>query len=171
MTEEDRAKFRQTVVHERSIAGVLRSLGLRVGGANYARVHRLVEELRLDTSHWTGCGHLRGKSHAWARKRPLTEILKERSPHTTSSSLKKRLYRESLLEARCARCRLTEWNGEPLSLHLDHINGDSRDNRLENLRVLCPNCHSQTPTYCGRNKKRRRLSTWAEPVATPRDAW
>jgi len=66
--------------------------------------------------------------------------------------LKRRLVEEGLLAPRCASCGLGEtWEGAPLVLHLDHINGDRTDNRLENLRFLCPNCHSQTETYCGRN--------------------
>jgi len=71
--------------------------------------------------------------------------------------LKGRLIRAGLLENRCAECGLTEWRGRSLSIHLDHINGVRGDNRLENLRMLCPNCHSQTETYSGRNLRRRSL--------------
>ena len=65
--------------------------------------------------------------------------------------LKKRLLRAGLLTNACAVCGINQWQGRPLVLELDHINGVSDDHRLENLRLLCPNCHSQTDTYCGRN--------------------
>jgi 5-methylcytosine-specific restriction endonuclease McrA len=70
--------------------------------------------------------------------------------------LKKRLLRAGLLGAKCSitECGLSTWLGRPIALHLDHINGDRRDNRVENLRLLCPNCHSQTDTYAGRNIKK-----------------
>ena len=67
---------------------------------------------------------------------------------------KLRLITAGLLRPECAECGLTEWRGKPLSLELDHINGDKHDNRFENLRLLCPNCHSQTETYSGRNLRR-----------------
>jgi 5-methylcytosine-specific restriction endonuclease McrA len=72
--------------------------------------------------------------------------------------LKRRLLAKGLLQRRCSECGLTDWRGAPLALVLDHINGDPRDHRLENLRLLCPNCNSQTPTFAGRNKRLRRLS-------------
>ncbi|MBV9285111.1 MAG: HNH endonuclease [Acidimicrobiia bacterium] len=90
---------------------------------------------------------------------PLERILVENSPYTGSSKLKARLLREGLLEPRCDECGLTEWNGRPAPLELDHRNGDRRDNRLTNLRLLCPNCHAQTPTYRGKNIGRGRSPT------------
>lgn len=68
--------------------------------------------------------------------------------------LKNRLLRAGLLQDHCQRCGLTHWLGEKLSLELHHVNGIPDDNRLENLNLLCPNCHSLTPNYCGKNKKR-----------------
>jgi transposase-like protein len=69
--------------------------------------------------------------------------------------LKARLLTEGLKLAECERCGVKEWEGEPLAFELHHINGDGRDNRLENLQLLCPNCHSQTDTWGGRNKGRQ----------------
>lgn len=86
-------------------------------------------------------------------KRHIDDILVENSPHKDISSLKKRLLKEKLLTNVCYTCGLKPlWNNKFLVLHLDHKNGDNRDNRLNNLRMLCPNCHSQTNTYCGRNR-------------------
>ena len=67
-----------------------------------------------------------------------------------STHLKSRLFREGYKEERCEECGIDEWNGLPIVLELDHINGDNSDNSLENLKILCPNCHSQTPTFRGR---------------------
>jgi DNA-binding transcriptional ArsR family regulator len=74
---------------------------------------------------------------------------------TNRSHLKMRLVKAGLKENRCEQCGISEWQGEPLSMQLHHANGDGTDNRLENLRLLCANCHSQTDTYGGRNGHRR----------------
>ena len=66
--------------------------------------------------------------------------------------MKARLIKEGYIEYKCAICGIKDWLGQPLSLQLDHINGINDDHRLENLRLLCPNCHSQTDTYAGKNK-------------------
>jgi Zn finger protein HypA/HybF involved in hydrogenase expression len=67
--------------------------------------------------------------------------------------LKKRILKAGLIEYKCSCCGITEWNGKPIVLQLHHINGDNRDNRKENLTFLCPNCHSQTDSFCGKNKE------------------
>lgn len=78
-------------------------------------------------------------------------VLMEENRRTSRTHLKDRLIQAGILLPRCSRCGLTEWLGQSLSLELHHINGKNKDNRLENLQLLCPNCHSQTPTYSGRN--------------------
>lgn len=87
-------------------------------------------------------------------KKPIEFLLKENSD-CSKHNLKRRLLNENILENKCHICGITEWNGKKLSLHLDHINGVNNDNRLENLRILCPNCHSQTETYSGKNLRKK----------------
>jgi hypothetical protein len=86
--------------------------------------------------------------------------------------IKRRLVAEGLKENRCEECELTEWRGEALNMALHHVNGDGADNRLENLVLLCPNCHAQTPNYGGRNGHRRRAAergSAGRATAEPRD--
>jgi 5-methylcytosine-specific restriction endonuclease McrA len=99
------------------------------------------------------------KTHDWARRLPLNTILVLDSSYTSLRTLKRRLLSDGLLQPRCSECGLTEWRGARLALVLDHVNGNPRDHRLENLRLLCPNCNSQTATFAGRNKRRRRLAS------------
>jgi 5-methylcytosine-specific restriction endonuclease McrA len=140
-----------------SLRAVLRRLGLHPTGANYKTLQATIARLGLDTHHFLGQAHLRGKSHGWAHRLPLDVILVANSTYMSMWNLKRRLLSGGLLESKCSECGLTEWRGSRLVLVLDHVNGDARDHRLENLRLLCPNCNSQTATFAGRNKRRRRL--------------
>jgi hypothetical protein len=82
--------------------------------------------------------------------RPLEKVLVA-GRRIQSNRLKERLIREGLKRRRCELCERQDWNGRPIPLELDPVNGRRDDNRLENLRIVCPNCHAQTSTYRGRN--------------------
>lgn len=142
-------EFIEIVKNADSYSDCLRALGLTTaGGSSTDILKRRIEELQCDISHF-GLNQKSGGSHP---KYPLDDILVENSTYANIASLKNRLVKEGRLEYKCAFCGISEWRGLPLSLHLDHENGINNDHRIENLRFLCPNCHSQTDTYAGKNK-------------------
>ena len=147
-TDDD---LRLAVAASTSWAGVHRHIGIAIGGSTYRRLQHHARELGLDTSHFLGQAWHRGISIARRPARPLEEVLVADSSSTNTSHLKHRLLTEGVLAPRCAQCGGAEWNGRPMPLQLDHISGDRSDNRLGNLRLLCPNCHAQTDTWCGKN--------------------
>ena len=154
--------LRDAVAASSSMAGVLRLLGIVAAGGNYASIKSAIRRLGLDTSHWSGHGWRRGRSTPGSPKKRLDEILVQNSDYLNRHSLKRRLLATNLLSYACAECGISAWRDRPLPLDLDHVSGDVTDNRIENLRLLCPNCHSQTATYRGRNigKIRWRVSEW-----------
>jgi Zn finger protein HypA/HybF involved in hydrogenase expression len=150
-------EFKSAVEGSFSIAQALVKLGLAPKGGNY-RVFKKFEKLyNVDTSHFTGQGHLKGKTHNFNTV-PLSEILVKNYEYS-SNKLRKRLIIEGIKEHRCECCGLNEWLGESIPLELDHIDGDHYNNMLENLKILCPNCHAKTPTYRGKNKKSKESQT------------
>lgn len=138
-----------------SIAQVIKSIGLIPAGGNYKSIEAHIARLQLDTSHFLGQGWNKGGTSN-PKKIPLEEILVVNSTYRSSHNLRQRLLRACILDHVCSSCGFHTWNGQPIPLELDHVNGIHTDNRLENLRMLCPNCHAQTPTYRGKNKKGRR---------------
>ncbi|MGE0298493.1 transposase [Pseudonocardia sp.] len=138
---------------EASVHGVLRRLGYTTSGGMFRYVVAHIRRLELDTSHFRGQAWARGMQRPRASC-PLHELLVEGST-ATSSTLRRRIIAAGLKPAHCEECGLSEWRGERLPLHLDHVNGDHTDNRIQNLRILCPNCHALTDTWCGRKNGRR----------------
>lgn len=148
-------QLKEAVKNSLSFRQVLAGLGLREAGGNYAQVHKYVKEYNLDISHFKGRGWNKGLHFPFKPKTPLEDILTENSAFQ-SYKLKNRLFREGLKPQYCEECGWAQITADGyLPLELDHINGNRYDNRLENLRILCPNCHSLKPTHRGRNRKKK----------------
>lgn len=149
-TEE---QLRIAVKESRSIRQVLKRLKLREAGGNYYQINKYIKVYNINTSHLKGRGWNKGLKGIGTPHIPLTEILINNSTFQ-SYKLKNRLIKAGLKKACCEECGwATRSSDGRLPLEIDHINGDSRDNRLKNLRILCPNCHSLKPTHRGRNRK------------------
>jgi Zn finger protein HypA/HybF involved in hydrogenase expression len=133
-----------------NLAQVCRAYGITSSSGNYKTIKKKIQEFNIDISHFT---RKLKKVKVSERVNNIEDILVENSPYQNISSLKKKILKQGLMEYKCAICGISEWLGNPLSLQLDHINGISNDHRLENLRLVCPNCHSQTETFAGRNVK------------------
>lgn len=144
------------------LSDVLRALGVEGNGRNREVILSLIEEYKLSMDTFKENVQKR-RDNQYVSKRlspgskkrrqnlPLSEYLVE-GDRILPGSVKKRIFKEGILEAKCSCCgQLPEWNGKPLQLQVDHVNGNPKDNKIENLRVLCPNCHSQTDTWSGRN--------------------
>jgi len=144
-------QLRDAISSSRSIRQSLIALGLVGEGGNYRIIHRAIAKYKIDISHFTQQGWAKGQT--LSPKRPLQAYLCLDAPTIINShALKRRMLKEGLFEHRCSNCLLDTWLDKPIPLELDHINGAHHDNRIHNLRLLCPNCHSLTPTYRGRKK-------------------
>jgi len=134
-----------------SLRQVIHKLGLKEAGGNYAQVKRYLAEYDININHFRGKGWNKGLRGLGIVRIPLEEILKPNS-NFQSYKLKKRLFEAKLKFPKCEICGWAKKSVDGrVPLELDHINGNSHDNRLENLRVLCPNCHSLQPTHRGLN--------------------
>lgn len=136
-----------------SISECARKLNLASYGSTYETLKKTALELNLTRDHMTGKGW-NTNGYNPRIPIPLSEVMVENSDYSRGS-LKKRLIEEKILDYLCDICGISNWLNSTLVLHLDHINGINNDNRLENLRLLCPNCHSQTSTYTGRNQSKK----------------
>lgn len=134
-----------------SIRQVLKYLGLKEAGGNYLTIQQRITEWKIDISHFSGKGWNKDLQFKPNPKKALNEILTANSTFQ-SHKLRKRLIDEGYFEAMCYKCQATEWMGQPIPLELEHIDGDRSNNRIENLTLLCPNCHAMTETWRRRKK-------------------
>lgn len=145
-------EFRALVADSINIGAVLRYFGYDNKGRNNHIVKMRCKELNIDTSHFNKL--IRPKAAKF--RIPLEKVLVKDCPYSIGGS-SKIIKKSGILKKECYECGLiSEWNKLPLTLQLDHINGDNRDNRIENIRLLCPNCHSQTPNFAGRSLKKEK---------------
>jgi hypothetical protein len=146
---------REAIAGSKSYSEALRRLGMRAAGGNHATLRKYAERIwHIPTDHFDP--HASQRIQLATRvPRPLSEYLTEHSSYSRGA-LKRRLFAEGVKERCCELCGVGErWQGRPMSLVLDHINGVADDNRLENLQIVCPNCAATLDTHCGRNKPRR----------------
>ncbi len=132
---------------------VLRYLNLRQVGGNQTHIARRLRDYGVDTQHFTGCWHNKGKAGPTKKSAGDILVVSPAGSYRPKRAQLQRALLECGVEEVCQICGTgTEWNGLPLVLHIDHIDGDWLNNTRENLRFLCPHCHSQTETYGTRNK-------------------
>lgn len=132
-----------------SFRQMLNKLNLRETGGNYSNIRNRCKEFDIDTSHFFGQGWNKIDHPSFGKNSiPLKEYFVKGTKRVSSSKIKARILNNGLKKYECEICGVGEWLGRRLVIELHHKNGDGTDNRLENLQLLCPNCHSQTHNYC-----------------------
>lgn len=150
------AQLRIAVEQSSSIRQVLKLLGLQAAGGNYEQVKKYIREYKIEDAHLKGKGWSRGLKGV-GQVRVSLEMVLSKDSEFQSYKLKKRLFNSGLKKPACELCGWCQKaEGGRIPVELDHINGNRRDNRLENLRILCPNCHSLQSTHRGLNQKRKK---------------
>ncbi len=146
-------QFKEAVKTSKTLKEVCEKIGLANYGANSKTIKKYINKLELNIDHFLTRKEINTIARQNITKLTLKELLSINA--IDRKHIKNAIIKNNLIPYECKECHLSEWLSKPLSLHLDHINGDNKDNRLENLRFLCPNCHSQTETYCGRQLRGR----------------
>lgn len=150
-TKYELENFSKVVQESISVAGVCRKLGLVPIGGNYSTIKWHIKKYNLDISHFTGQGWNKGLKVTCNPGITDEQFFQENTSHS-GYAIKRRLFKYR--QKSCEFCGLNNWLDQDLSLEVDHIDGDKFNNKLSNLRILCPNCHAQTDTYRGRSKRK-----------------
>jgi len=143
-------QLEEVVKKSYSVAQVLRNLGLYIGGGNYASIKSKIKKFNIDSSHFIGQRWNKGR--VFGPKRDIQDYFNNKAK-IESHGLRVKLLKLGLKQHKCEACNLSEWNNLPIPLELDHIDGNHFNNNFTNLRILCPNCHAQTPTHRSKNRK------------------
>ena len=152
-TKRTKEEYISAAKNASSIAGLCRNLGLKPCGGNYKLMHDAILRFNIDTTHFSGQGWNRNLTFKPFVAKPISDILINGSTYQ-SYKLKNRLIKEGIKSHKCEQCGLTMWQDKEIPLELHHVNGNNRDNRLENLMLLCPNCHALTDSYRGKNRQK-----------------
>jgi 5-methylcytosine-specific restriction endonuclease McrA len=144
------------VEKSKSIANVLRLVGLKAKGGNYQTMKKFISDNHIDVTHFTGQGHNVGENYNRINEIIPIEYYMVDGLMYSSTSLKQRLINEGIKEHKCENCNLDTWLGKKIPLELHHIDGNHFNNQLDNIQILCPNCHADTPNYRGNNRSVKR---------------
>lgn len=142
-------KIKEVVPQCINLTEVLKHLEIPRQGNNSATLKRILNQNQIDYSHFT----CRARKYSKSNQIQLEEYLNKNEIRINSFTLKNKLIKAGYKENKCECCGISEWQNKPIICQLHHINGDHNDNRIENLQILCPNCHSQTENYCGQQLK------------------
>lgn len=142
--------FTNLIKNSVSRTEVLNKLEMRVSGSSVKILNKRIEKENLDISHFKVGGYF-----CKNRKFSNDELFIVRTDRNHPQMVRNRILKDKIFDYRCSECKIKKWKNKDIILELDHINGNRYDNRLENLRFLCPNCHSQTETFCGKYKKKK----------------
>ena len=159
MEKYTKESLTEVVTKSKNYVDVCRKLNIGTTYGNRQTIKKYIKMYEINTSHF----YIPPPTNENFKKRELLDILVKDSTYNHTGHLKERLYSEGLKKPICELCGQDEnWNGKKLSLILDHINGDNCDNRLENLRIVCPNCDSTLDTFSGRNISRKKEKNYCD---------
>ncbi len=157
-TKHTKESLTPIVKESRSVRDVMLRLGLKASGGNYKIMLARLRTMDIDVSHFLNKGWRKGMKHSYL-KTDLSNILCKNSTYITgspyqSNKVKTLLFNNNLKEKKCKNCSITNWLGSDIVFELHHIDGDSYNNEINNLEILCPNCHSVTYNFRGKNIKK-----------------